>query len=180
MGSARLQSAMVMATMLLFVAMLAVNEWLFTKLEFAPGINYVYLPGGVRLLCTLLFAEAGAIGLLLVSWLVCFFYFFPDDPVRSFMGGILATAAPYGVYRLAQRFYGIGASLVNLTSKRLLVLSVAYSIASPLLHHIWFAVHGDAGSTPGLAAMVIGDLSGTLIVLYTVKGLLSLLSAQKT
>ena len=63
----RLQAMMVMATMLLFVSMLALNEWLFTQFEFARGINWIYLPAGVRLLCTLLFAEAGAIGLLLVS-----------------------------------------------------------------------------------------------------------------
>jgi hypothetical protein len=48
-------------------AMMAINEWLFTPFEFARGINWIYLPAGVRLLCTLLFAAAGAIGLLLVS-----------------------------------------------------------------------------------------------------------------
>ena len=77
--------------MIAFVAMLAANEWLFTRLEFVPGINWIYLPAGMRLLCVLLFGNAGAIGLLLVSWLVCFFYFFPDDYLRSFMGGVLAS-----------------------------------------------------------------------------------------
>ncbi|PZP36774.1 MAG: hypothetical protein DI603_02130 [Roseateles depolymerans] len=176
----RLQAAMVMATMGLFVAMLVLNEWLFTSLEFARGINFIYLPGGVRLLSTLLFAQAGALGLLLVSWLVCFLYFFPDDVVRSFMGGVLAAAAPYGVYLLAQRRYGIGSSLANLTPRRLLLLSVAYSLASPALHHLWFVAHGDAASLRSFAAMAIGDLSGTLIVLYLVKGLLSMWPTKKT
>ena len=40
MGRTRLQVLMVLATMILFVVMLAANEWLFTKLEFAPGISY--------------------------------------------------------------------------------------------------------------------------------------------
>ncbi len=100
----KLHSSMIGATILLFLLALAINELLFTRLEFAPGINWIYLPAGVRLLCTLLFAEAGAIGLLLVSWGVCFFYFFPNDPVRSFMGGILASASPYLVY-LGMRSY---------------------------------------------------------------------------
>ena len=170
----RLQAIMVIATMALFIAMLAINEWLWTRLEFVRGINWIYLPAGIRLLSTLLFAEAGALGLLLVSWLVSYFYFFPDDLLRSFAGGILATLAPYSIYRLAQHRYGLHASLANLTPGRLLVLTVAYSVASPLLHHIWFALQGQDDLMRGLVVMFIGDLAGTLLVIYTVKGALSL------
>jgi hypothetical protein len=175
MSNARLQISMVAATMASFVLMLIVNEWLFTRLEFARGINWVYLPAGMRLLSTLLFAEAGAVGLLLVSWLVCFFYFFPDDYLRSFMGGVLATAAPYLAYRIAQEAYGLKASLQNLSPKRLLWCVVGYAVASPLLHHVWFAIHGDTnGLLPGFGVMIIGDLTGSLIVIYSAKMLLSL------
>ena len=176
----RLQTLMVMATMVLFVATLAINEWLFTRFEFASGINWIYLPAGIRLLSTLLFAEAGAIGLLLVSWLVCFFYFFPDDPVRSFAGGILAALGPYLVYRGAQHRYGLHASLATLTPKRLLLLIVAYSIASPLLMHLWFALQGKEGLLQGFLVMFIGDLSGTLLVIYTVKAALSFIPTPST
>ncbi|MBB5458930.1 hypothetical protein [Paraburkholderia sp. Cpub6] len=48
---------------------------------------------------TLLLGGDGAIGLLLASWLVALFNFFPHDPVRSIAGGIIATVAPYAVYR---------------------------------------------------------------------------------
>lgn len=171
----RLQALMVLATMVLFVAMLAINEWLFTRFEFARGINWIYLPAGIRLLSTLLFAEAGAVGLLLVSWLVSYFYFFRDDPARAFAGGILATLAPYAIYRVAQHEYGLLASLSNLTPKRLLVLIVAYSVASPLLHHIWFALQGQDNLVQGFLVMVAGDLTGTLLVIYTIKSALSLL-----
>jgi hypothetical protein len=174
MSNTRLQITMVCTTMLAFVLMLIVNEWLFTRLEFARGINWIYLPAGMRLLCTLLFGEAGAVGLLLVSWLVCFFYFFPDDYLRSFMGGILAAAAPYLAYRVAQHFYGLQASLQNLSPRRLLACIVGYAIASPLLHHLWFALHGDTVDLlRRFAVMAVGDLTGTLIVIYTVKLLLS-------
>ena len=170
----RLQSAMVLATIVLFGAMLAINEWLFRRLEFAPGINFVYLPAGMRLLCTLLFAEAGAIGLLAVSWFVSFYLFFPGQFERPFWGGILATVAPYLVYRAARGLYGLDASLANLTPQRLLVLVLAYSIASPLLHHVYFALNGQDQLVSGFVAMFVGDLTGTLIVIYTIKGLLSL------
>jgi len=174
MSNARLQVSMVVATMVAFILMLFVNEWLFTRLEFARGINWIYLPAGMRLLSTLLFGEAGAVGLLLVSWLVCFFYFFPDDYLRSFIGGILAAAAPYLAYRVAQHYYGLHASLRNLSPRRLLACVVGYAIASPLLHHIWFALHGDRSNLlESFAVMVAGDLTGSLIVIYTMKWLLS-------
>ena len=52
-------AAMVVFTMVLFVATLALNEWLFSGLEFVKGINWIYLPAGVRLLSTLLFGASG-------------------------------------------------------------------------------------------------------------------------
>ncbi|HEX2546729.1 MAG TPA: hypothetical protein VHL79_17740 [Ramlibacter sp.] len=172
--SIRHQLAQVLATIFLFLGMLWVNDWLFRRLEFVPGINWVYLPAGMRLLCTLLFAEAGAIGLLLVSWYVSYFFFFPDDPDRAFMGGIIATLAPYGVYRASRHFYGLDAGLRNLGPRRLLVLALAYSIASPLLHHLWFAWRGQDQLLAGFVAMFIGDLTGTLIVLYGLKAVMAL------
>lgn len=41
MTQLRFQAAMVVTTMLAFVALLVANEWLFTRLEFVPGINWI-------------------------------------------------------------------------------------------------------------------------------------------
>lgn len=165
-----------LATIALFGAMLALNEWLFTGFEFAPGINWVYLPAGARLLCTLLFEEAGAVGLLIVSWFVSFLVFFPGEFERPFVGGILASAAPYLVYVAARYFYGLRGGLQTLTPRRLLTLAVLYSIASPLLHHLWFALRGQGDLLRGFFAMAVGDLTGTLIVLYTARLALNLVA----
>ncbi|MGZ8288616.1 MAG: hypothetical protein ACXW2U_03935 [Telluria sp.] len=174
MSQHRLNLYMVLATIVLFCAALVLNELLFVHLEFARGINWIYLPAGMRLLCILLFAEAGAIGLLLVSWGVCFFWFFPNDFLRSFMGGIIAAVAPYMVYRLMPLVIGARSSLADLTPIRLLAYAVAFSIASPLLHHLWFALQGQENLLSGFAVMAAGDLFGTLIVLYAAKGILAL------
>lgn len=179
MSQFRLRVLMVLCTVLLFTAMLVVNE-VFRPLEFAPGINWVYLPAGMRLLCTLLFGGAGAIGLLIVSWGVNFLYFFPDDFLRAFMGGILASLAPWLVYLMAQRAYGLQASLANLTPRRLLVCCLAYSVASPSLLHLWFWMHGDqVDLARGLFVMIAGDLIGTVLVVYAAKGLLALFTRRR-
>jgi hypothetical protein len=170
MSHLKLQLAMVAATIVMFIAALAVNEALLGAFDFAPGISWIYLPAGVRLLCTLLFGEAGAIGLLLVSWLVCFTVFFPNDPVRSIAGGILASLAPYLVYRGAQRYFGLQASLSNLSPQRLLACAAAFSLASPLLHHLWFAFYEHkTGLASSFAVMATGDFGGTLVVLYSAR-----------
>lgn len=177
----KLNSLMIGATILLFLLALAINELLFTRLEFAPGINWIYLPAGVRLLCTLLFAEAGAIGLLLVSWGVCFLYFFPDDPVRSFMGGILASASPYLVYLGMRKYFGLQAALTNLTPARLLLCALAFSLASPLLHHLWFALYeGKTDLVHSFAVMATGDFCGTVTVLYAAKFLLARMAPARS
>jgi hypothetical protein len=175
MSSLRLHFCSVVGTAIVFIFSLWANEQIFTHSEFVRGVNWIYLPAGIRLLSTLLLGGDGAIGLLIASWLVNFFYFFPNDAVRSIVGGIIATVAPYAVYLLAQEIYGLRASLTNLTPKRLLVLVLAYSIASPLLHHIWFFLRGDTQHiVDRFFAMFVGDFSGTLIVIYTLKALLSL------
>lgn len=165
---------MTVITVVLFLFMLILNEWIFSRLEFVRGANWIYLPAGVRLLCTLLFAEAGAAGLLIVSWLVCFFYFFPDDGWRSFGGGIIAALAPYGTFCVARRVMGLGASLNQLTPARLLVLSAAYALVNASLHQGWGALRGGGLELDKFFVMWFGDFSGTLIVLYTFKALLML------
>jgi hypothetical protein len=171
----RQQALQVLVTAVLFAGIIWLNDWLFAQLEFTRGINFIYLPAGVRLLCTLLFAEAGAIGLLIVSWWVGFVWFFPHDFERAFVGGILVTLAPYLVYRFARYAWAFDATLRNLTSRRLLLLALAYAVASPLLHFAWFAFRGQDDLLRGFLAMAIGDLTGTLIVLYALKAVLSLL-----
>lgn len=165
----------VVMTIVAFLLTLALNHWLFERLEFVAGINWIFLPAGVRLLATLLFAEAGAVGLLIVSWAVSFFIVFPGSFERAFMGGILASLAPYLVYRGARRWHFLDEGLVGLTAGKLLVLSLAYAIASPLLHHLWFALRGQDDLVRGFLVMFVGDLTGTLIVLYAIKGMALLL-----
>jgi hypothetical protein len=161
---------LILGTTVLFLAALIANELLFPHSEYAPGANWVYLPAGMRLLCTLLFAEAGAIGMLLASWVSCVFLYFPDDPLRSLFYGTISALAPYLIYLFATRVLGLKTSLSNLTATRLLLLIVLYSIAGPALHQIWLALHGEgADAWARFKVMVVGDLTGSLMLIYTFK-----------
>lgn len=167
---------MVVGTVLVFLATNGINEWLFSRLEFTSGISWVFLPAGIRLLATLVCGNAGALGLLIAGILLNFFHFHFSDPLRSIVGAFCGSAGPWLVYLFAARAYGLNASLANLTPKRLLLLILLCSSASPAFHNLWFAFHGgSANILHSYLVMFIGDLTGTLIVIYTIKGLLALL-----
>jgi hypothetical protein len=181
MSAFRLNVSLVVLSATLFLLVFVANEALFnsTQFEFVRGMNWIYLPAGMRLLCTLAFGGAGALGVLIASWITCVFYFFPNDPLRSFAGGMASAAAPYLVYKFAQIYYGLEPSLNNLSPKRLLLLALVYSLANPSLHHLWLLLHGDPIDGNGFLVMVIGDFLGTLVMLYSIKVLLALLSQAK-
>lgn len=179
MGSLRLHFWSITGTVAAFLASLWLNQAVFAGTSFVQGINWIYLPSGVRLLSTLLVGFDGFVGLLVAGLLADFLYWFPHDPVRAIAGAILGSLAPYLVYRLALERYHLRASLANLTPTRLLVLAVAYSIANPLLHHIWFALQGNTRNFgESFLTMFAGDLTGALIMLYAIKGILALLPTQ--
>jgi hypothetical protein len=85
------------------------------------------------------------------------------------------------VQRIALRgeWYGLHSMLLNLTPKRLLVLAIAYSVANPLLQHIWFALEGYTHNlVESFFMMFAGDPSGALIMLYALKGILAMLPVR--
>lgn len=159
---------MVVLTVVLCTVTLALNSWLFSTLEFTRGINWIHLPSGIALLATLLFAEAGAAGLLLFS-LAAASFVFPEEPLRAYVGAILFVAGSYGTYLLARHIYGLDSTLSNLTPARLLVLCVVYAVASPLLHHLWFALQGQPNLWQAFLVMSAGNLAGSLLVIYAAK-----------
>jgi hypothetical protein len=172
----RVACASIVGSAVFYLVLARLQDWVFPNVEFMRGVGWIYLPAGARLLCPLLLGLPGAVGVLLGSWCECFFHLYPDDPLRSFAGGISSALAPYLVYLFALRVLGMQASLANLTSRRLLLLVPLFGVASPLMHHLWFWLHGDkVDLAQGFAVMAAGDMLGALVVLYALKGMLGLL-----
>lgn len=164
------QGKWVLATAILFLASLAFSEWIFINLEYVRGISWIYLPAGVRLVTTLILGMPAAIGLLIGSWIACFFYYFPDDAVRSIAGGIMAAGAPYLAYRWARTALQLRPDLSNLTTQRLVICAAVYALVNASIHHAWFFFQGEREAlASGFVAMVTGDVTGSLFVLYAIK-----------
>jgi type IV secretory pathway VirB2 component (pilin) len=66
--------------------------------------------------------------------------------------------------------YGLSVNLKNLNAKSLFLLATFFAAASALMHSIWYATQGVADSfTTSLVAMFVGNLLGTVIVLYVIR-----------
>lgn len=179
MRISNLQIFSVLASCALYFGAFNLNQLIFSKLEFAHGVNWIYLPAGLRLLCTLLLAGEGAIGIVLGSFLVIQFIYPATDSITGIGAAIISGGAPYLTYRLAL-FYGMPSSLQQLTAARLSALIVIYAALSSFLHQLWYVERGTSPNLiTGFGAMFIGDLAGTLIVVYLMKMTLALLRKSR-
>lgn len=163
-------------SLILFSAALLINELVFVNSEYVRGINWVYLPAGVRILCVLLFGLPGAVGVFIASWFSSVYYYFPHDALRAIVGAFISAIAPFLAYHAVRRGFRLRAGLENLTPSLLFVCCVACAVANAGSHHVWFALNGQTGPEliRGLPVMALGDLMGAVIVLYGIKALLAL------
>ncbi len=171
-----LHAVMVLASASLYALALAINEWAFIGLQETPGINWVFLPAGIRLCCTLLFGFWGAVGLWLASFFIATHYLFPDQAVHALVVSLLSALSPYLVYLSARHYFGLAESLINLSPHRLIICCIFFGICNAVLHHVWFLLYSPAAvSIKGFSAMLTGDIVGALLVLYVIKAALALL-----
>jgi len=166
--------ACVLVTTGVFLALNRVNELLFIAFEQSNGINWVFLPAGIRLLSTLLFGIAGFEGLLLAGLYLNFHHFEFHDDFRAWSGALAGALAPYLTYVFAKHWFNLGPRLSGLTPQRLLFTAVLCGLMSPIFHHAFAWVEKGSVDWTGLIAMSVGDIIGILIVLYGAKGLIAL------
>ena len=157
----------------LYFSFYHLNDWLFKAFELHSGANWVFLPAGLRLMCTLVFGIDGAIGLLIAGLLIVQTSLW-QDPVTGIVAALISSGAPYMVYLGALRT-GMPRSLEKLSAGLLSVLALVYALTNSALHSFWFAIRSVYPNfLHNWITMFIGDLLGTLILIYTLKIVLAL------
>ncbi len=157
----------------LYFGFFHLNEWLFKDFELHSGANWIFLPAGLRLMCTLVLGADGAIGLLIAA-LALIYFSFSLDPFTGIVSALISSGAPYLVYLGALRA-GMPVSLKKLSAALLSGLALVYALVNSLLHSVWFAARGVYPDfVAGWFTMFVGDLLGTLIMIYALKLILAL------
>jgi hypothetical protein len=153
------------------------NTYLFSAFEYTQEVNWVFLPGGLRLILILLFVEWGAIGIGIASIAICYLNQIEINMITIIGTGFMSGFAPWLARLICIDRLKLDVNLKNLTPATLLKISAVFALLSPVLHQLWFTWRNQtADFVRSTSIMAVGDLVGTMIVLYGSKLVLNLLS----
>lgn len=156
-------------------------QWLFSWTEHVPGVNWVYLPHGVRMILVMLFGAAGALGFTIGAVIYTQFTGYGptfDPSLDLALAVIPGLAAWVAVMLTFFQWPGrslqpmVGSSTQAMEGRRLLLLAFVSAILNSTSNiTVRYALGNGAHDWVDLwTAMLIGDLFGALLLLYTLKG----------
>lgn len=156
---------LVMAGVLMALAL--GNEQLLRDTEVTPGVNWIYLPAGLRLCYALVLPVEGTLAIFLATLLLA-----SRDPSLSMplvvVNALVTAAGPLLARAVAVQRLGLQTNLANLTGRMLWSLAAVFGIFSTTLHQAFYA---SIGREPAFLSMWIGDTLGCLLCLYGLKAL---------
>lgn len=149
---------------LTWILLFRANEILFSAFRHTDFASWIFLPAAVRMLSVMLFRWPAAIGLFIGALATAD----PsDDPADAVVIAALSGLAPMLAFLLCQKCLGMAPNLAGLRPLGLLRFAVAGAVANVLLLNGYLALINSADAHPlSIAVVFVGDLLGTLIVLY--------------
>ncbi len=160
-----------------YAALFYLNDLLTNNLIFGLGVNWIYLPAGLRLFLTLIFGLPGAIGISVASFLISYFGYFPGELIVCIGIGLISGFAPYLARFFVFSNFRLEPDLSNLNFSKLIACILIYSLMSAGLHQWWFSTMAleNTGSLNHLMVMFLGDVLGSLLLISLIKSCLDLL-----
>jgi len=160
---------------------------LFAWVEWVPGINLVYFPHGLRMILVILFAEAGALGIVIGS-MVGGLDLIRVNPALGLAHSVVSGAAVWLAARfvikpspkpslLPQTAGGIAA----IDGRSLVLLAFVSSVLNSSGHVLgWMLFDAEAKQLEvRFATMFTGDLLGAVILLYALRSLILFIERNK-
>jgi hypothetical protein len=153
---------------LAFFLLCEINDLLFQHLAYSPGVSWIFLPSGLRLLLVLMLALPGAIGVMLGSLLAGLSR--SMEPELALAAAFISGLSPWLARWVCLRTMHIKGDLKELSALQLLQMALVFAAISAVLHQTLYVAVGLSQSfLHGTAVMAVGDKLGTLVVLYLVK-----------
>lgn len=163
-----------------YLAMFWLNQLIFASSRFSEGVDWVFLPSGVRLACVLVFMHWGALGVALATAAISWQPQAEGAVLTASITGAISGFAPWLARWLYLRVTGIGTDLAQLSSATLLGMAALFAVITALMHQLWYWSRGMTEDLlQSTAVMALGDFVGSLIVLYALKLALSAVSRAR-
>lgn len=140
-----------------------------TWAQFAQGVDWVYLPSGLRLVAVLVFDLWGSVGISLATWVLSV-QGNPGEPVWTTMGtSLISGFSPLVASHLGRRWLGLPETLNGLTAWPLVKLAALFALISGSSHQLWYLWSGQTINPLSSAmVMIVGDFLGSLILLFLI------------
>jgi len=166
------QSALLSLTAaLLFVVLFRLNDFLFSFLQHAPGVNWVFLPGGFRVMLVLILGLPGAFGIA-VGTLWLNLQGQELLPTGQMVLTCLASGfSPWFVKVWMHKRHQLDSDLQKLSAVTLLHFVALYAVLNAISHQSirWFFIGTQSRIWLDVWPMFIGDVIGAVVVLYALK-----------
>ena len=145
------------------------NAWFFSSVSIAPHLSLIYLPAAVRMLFALVLGLPAALGmalgtLLIIyttqgSWTVVWYEAIPVSLISGF--------APLFAVMIGVRWLKLSVDLRGLKPMHLIKFTLLGALCNsiPTNAFYWAMGHMDM-PLPAMAQMFLGDVLGTLLVLW--------------
>lgn len=163
---------MVLLSAFLFVSFFRLNDLLFSALEHARGINWIFLPSGFRVLLVLVLGWPGALGILGGTfWLDQERLFEPGGWLTVLVTGLASGFGPWLIKRWMESRGWLDDHLQSISVQRLLNFVLLYAVFNSVAHQFirWYLLRVDSQPWLDVWPMFIGDALGALVVLYAMK-----------
>jgi hypothetical protein len=170
----------VLACALCYFYVFQLNLHFFAEIEFAHGVNWIFIPSGLRLLFVLVFTQSGAVGVALGSIAINYLLEPNESHIFNIVTGLISGVAPYLSRWIGIRFLNLDPQLTGFTAGSFLKISVLFSVICASLHQVWFLFKGQSTDfVAGTIAMATGDWFGTVLVLATASLVLKIIKKIK-
>ena len=165
---------LVATTAVLYWLGFELQDLLFQFTEHIPGVNWFYLPAGLRVLFVLVAGIYGAVGIFLATVVINLMHLRDLNEVLLLLTAVASGFGAWVALWLLRWRGVIAEELQGLTVAALLQFAFVYAAFNALLHQgIWWALK-RTGSLfmVDIWPMFIGDLLGAVVFLYGWKLLL--------
>ena len=132
--------------------------------------HWIYLPAGIRILAVAIYGWVGVVGIML-GWVFCHIFGGEKTLSESLYFGFISGFSAYLSLLVWQWYFQINSSLDSITSRLAVYLVLICAFVSTLIRYAYlFSIDPLTPFFQVFTIGLIGDIVGSFIVLYMIKG----------
>jgi len=159
---------------LVWILLYHINAWLFSFAEVNKHVNWIFLPAAVRMVAVMVLGYTGVAGLFMGALFTSSLWA-SVNPLHDIATAALSSFGPLLAVIFCVKLIRLNSSLEGLGVVHIFVFAWMGAVVNVLLHSAYFSLFGvQSFSISTMVSMLVGDLVGTLVVLYGVSLLLRL------